>query len=66
MKDLGLGVDLSFTVKQQPHHAHVAASGGDVQGSDAVLQEGGGSNQFVSGSACEIIHLLSGVIALFN
>lgn len=40
MKDLGLGVDLSPSVQQQPHHDHVAASGGDVQGSDAVLQRG--------------------------
>lgn len=49
MKDLGLGVDLSPSVQQQPHHDHVSASGGDVQRSDAILQGGEGSNHYVSG-----------------
>lgn len=56
MKDLGLGVDLSPSVQQQPHHDHVATPGGDVQGSDAVLQ-GGVLNQFVRGSVVDVAHL---------
>lgn len=63
VKDLGLGVDLSPSVQQQTHHDHVATSGGDVQGSDAVLQEGGRSNQFVIGSVVEITHFKSDLIA---
>lgn len=66
MKDLGLGVDLSPSVQQQPHHDHIAAPGGDVQGSDAILQEGGGLNQVVGGSVIDIAHLNSNPITSFT
>lgn len=49
MKDLGLGVDLSPSVQQQPDHDHVSTSGSDVQRCDAILLGGEGSSPYISG-----------------
>ena len=35
---LGLGVDLSSSVQEEPHHDHVPPSGCNVEGSDTVLE----------------------------
>lgn len=47
LRHLGLGVNLSPSVQQEPHHDHIPPSGSDVQRSDTILQ--GNQHMFSDG-----------------